>query len=275
MSTFCHPAANLLFTKANVMIDQNGLARLADFGLLTFVSDPTNPTNSSSVTNAGTTRWMSPELLHPEHFGFSQSRPTKKSDCYALGMVVLEVLSGEPPFARDKDFIVMRKVIEGERPERPDGILWFTDNLWRTLEQCWSPQPNDRPTIEAVFKAFGPVSSSWEPFPPLAEDADSDGDGSVSTTSQSDPFLSSQTPYVRQPPQQPMYASAPSYAFDGIPRATQYESGGTSSVPSYGFNGNPMSTQYVSGGTTGITPDPYGYSRSRHRRHRRYTYGNY
>lgn len=80
------------------MIDQNGQARLADFGLLTFVSDPTNPTNSGSSTNAGTTRWMSPELLHPEEFGFKHSRPTEKSDCYALGMVILEVLSGAPPF---------------------------------------------------------------------------------------------------------------------------------------------------------------------------------
>jgi serine/threonine protein kinase len=122
------------------MIDQSGHARLADFGLLTFASDPANPANSSSVTNAGTTRWMSPELLHPEVFGFEQSRPTKKSDCYALGMLILEVPSGEPPFARDKDFMVMRKVIGGERPERQEGV-WFTDDLWKTLELCWLPQP--------------------------------------------------------------------------------------------------------------------------------------
>ena len=166
------------------MIDQNGHACLADFGLLTFVSDPSNPTNPSSITNAGTTRWMSPELLHPEHFGFKQSQPTDKSDCYALGMVVLEVLSGEPPFPHDKDLIVMRKVIEGERPKRPE-VLWFTDNIWRTLEQCWSPQPSDRPTIEAVLQNLGPVPNYWQQFPPIAEDVDSDGDGSVSATSQS------------------------------------------------------------------------------------------
>ena len=52
---------------------------------------------------------MSPELLNPDLFGFEDSRPTKESDCYALGMVVLEVLSGRAPFAPDKDFIVMRK----------------------------------------------------------------------------------------------------------------------------------------------------------------------
>jgi len=37
---------------------------------------------------------MSPELLDPDRFGMPQSeenRPTKQSDCYALGMVIYEV----------------------------------------------------------------------------------------------------------------------------------------------------------------------------------------
>ena len=158
------------------MVDRDGHARLADFGLLTFVLDPTNPTTSSSATNAGTTRWMSPELLHPEQFGFGDGRPTKQSDCYALGMVILEVLSREPPFARDNECIVMWKVIEGEHPERPRGEgAWFTDNLWRTLEQCWSPQPNDRPTVEAVLKCLERASKVWQPPPPVSENVGTDG----------------------------------------------------------------------------------------------------
>jgi len=37
---------------------------------------------------------MSPELLDPERFGMPKSednRPTKLSDCYAIGMVIYEV----------------------------------------------------------------------------------------------------------------------------------------------------------------------------------------
>jgi hypothetical protein len=37
---------------------------------------------------------MSPELLDPERFGIPESegdRPTRQSDCYALGMVIYEV----------------------------------------------------------------------------------------------------------------------------------------------------------------------------------------
>ena len=165
------------------MIDQNGNARLADFGLLTFTSDPSNPTGSNSVTSSGTTRWMSPELLHPQEFGFEQSRPTKKSDCYALGMAILEVLSEEPPFARDNTYVVMRKVVEGERPQRPGGA-WFTDGLWGTLEQCWLPQPKDRPTLEVILELLGQASKIWQPLPLIVEDVDADSDESISTTSQ-------------------------------------------------------------------------------------------
>ena len=165
------------------MVDQNGQACLADFGLLTFVSDPSNPTNSSSVTNAGTTRWMSPELLHPQEFGFEQSLPTVKSDCYALGMVILEVLSEQPPFARDKDFIVMRKVIEGQRPERPEGP-WFTDGLWGILEQCWLPRPQDRPTVDVVLECLEQVPKVPQSRPSIVEDVDTDSDESVYITGQ-------------------------------------------------------------------------------------------
>ena len=100
---------------------------------------------------------MSPELHLPRWFGFKDSRRTKESDCYALGMVILEVLSGQAPFANDNRTDVIRKVINGERPERPKEV-WFTDDLWGTLEQCWSSQPKMRPTAEAVLERLGQVS---------------------------------------------------------------------------------------------------------------------
>jgi len=108
---------------------------------------------------------MSPELLDPDQFGIKDSRPTRESDCYALGMVILEVLSGQAPFTPFKDFIVMRKVIEGERPGRPEGAegTWFTDDLWRTLNRCWETQPGSRPSIEAVLGCLERVSRAWKP----------------------------------------------------------------------------------------------------------------
>ena len=151
------------------MIDRGGHARLADFGLLTFVSDPVNPTASSSLTTiGGTARWMSPELLDPEQFHLKDSRPTKESDCYALGMVVYEVLSGQVPFTLVKVLIVIRKVIMGERPERPEGRegVFFTDDVWEMLKLCWEAPPESRPSIETVFECLERASETWK-SPPL------------------------------------------------------------------------------------------------------------
>ena len=158
------PNALFIFIKANILIDQDRHARLADFGLLTIISDATIATSSSAV-KGGTTRWMSPELLNPELFGFKDSRPTKESDCYALGMVALEVLSGRPPFVSDKDFIVMRKIMDGERPERPEGPegAWFTDDIWSMLELCWATRPDGRPSVESALECLERVSRAWKP----------------------------------------------------------------------------------------------------------------
>ena len=63
------------------------MARVATGSLASVLSNDT----AMSFTTGGTIRWMSPELLDPERFGVEGDRPTKKSDCYAFGMVIYEV----------------------------------------------------------------------------------------------------------------------------------------------------------------------------------------
>ena len=164
--------------KLNILIDQDRHARLADFGLLTIISDHTNFTSSSSASTGGTTRWMSPELLHPEQFGLDHGRPTKESDRYALGMVILEVLTGRPPFTPWKEHIVTQKVMSDERPARPEGPkgTWFTDDLWKMLGLCWVRDAQSRPSIDAVRECLERVSGTWEPLPPRVDEGAEDED---------------------------------------------------------------------------------------------------
>jgi len=144
---------------------------------------------------------MSPERFDPERFGFEDGRATKESDCYALGMVILEVLTGQRPFQHDRDVVVMMDVIKGRHPERPQGAEapWFTDDLWEMLKKCWSPQPKLRPTVETILEHLERGSMAWQPVPPTADDkfqADSNG-GSVQTeTSDIDQVLQQTTPPV-------------------------------------------------------------------------------
>lgn len=159
-----------MVVKSNVLIDQTGNARLADFGLLTILSDPANHLSSSSFTQGGSARWMSPELIDPQRFGLEHSRPTKSSDCYALGMVVYETISGHLPFHQHADLTVFVKVLAGERPSRGAG---FADSLWKMLVQCWAPQPNDRPSIRDVLQCL--AGASPEPLP-FGLDGEIEGD---------------------------------------------------------------------------------------------------
>ena len=135
---------------------------------------------------------MSPELLDPDRFGRENSRPTKESDCYALGMVILEVLTGKPPFPNCNGMVVMRKVVEGERPGRPEGEeeVWFTEDLWEMLEQCWLPQPEGRPAIDTVLQRLRWGSTTWQPLPPRSDDySQSDSDDQSDFTMSHSPSI--------------------------------------------------------------------------------------
>ena len=94
---------------------------------------------------------MSPERISPEDFGCETSRPSTSSDCYSLGMVIYEIISGNVPFPKDIDFTVFVKVLKGERPRREEG---FPNGLWRMMERCWMPRPSDRPSVEDVLQCL-------------------------------------------------------------------------------------------------------------------------
>ena len=94
---------------------------------------------------------MGPELIAPQEFGLKTSRPTRASDCYSLGMVIYETISGDKPFHEHADLVVFLKVVKGERPCRGAG---FPQSLWEKLEQCWKPHPDARPSVEDVLRCL-------------------------------------------------------------------------------------------------------------------------
>ena len=109
---------------------------------------------------------MGPEFFDPKTQDHCR---TKCSDSYTLGMVAYEVLSGCVPFYQYPNWVIPRKVLRGDRPERPQGRegVWFTNDLWEVLEHCWRPQPGSRPSIEHVLRCLKNASKFWIPIPQL------------------------------------------------------------------------------------------------------------
>ena len=122
---------------------------------------------------------MSPELIAPHRFGLEDSRPTKSSDCYALGMVIYETISGHLPFHKHTNLVVFMRVSEGERPPRE------ADSLWEMLGLCWAQKPNARPSVEDVLQYLESDSQSLELHSPgINGEVDESGDwDSVSDSS--------------------------------------------------------------------------------------------
>ena len=173
--------------QANVLIDSKYRARLADFGLAVIVDESTAGSTINNSEMRGTRRWMAPEIIRPEEFGFTKEckirLPWRGSDIYALGMVVLEVrilwslsslldnrgavlqvITGCHPFNDiTSEWSVLFNVVQGGRPDRPPSV--FTDSLWELLEETWlverGSQSPKRPQASAVLDRLGREADNW------------------------------------------------------------------------------------------------------------------
>ncbi|HMD55871.1 MAG TPA: protein kinase [Solirubrobacteraceae bacterium] len=74
---------------ANVLLTAGGRVKVGDFGVARFGEGTSQPL---SATVAGTPRYMSPEQADGR-------APTPATDVYSAGVVLYEMLAGEPPFA--------------------------------------------------------------------------------------------------------------------------------------------------------------------------------
>ncbi|CAE6496849.1 unnamed protein product [Rhizoctonia solani] len=163
----------------NIMVSSEGEALIADFGnaILKDLALLFAPTTTFSITH---------QYAPPEHFS-AENIPvaTKQSDVYSYGMTVLEILTGEVPFA-DKNIIwLMRRASEGKlQPNQPSSI---SGDIWSILLPCWAHDPSKRPPVSNIyfpvqipdgFKAFGallspllPLVHDWFPFAPRLKHA--------------------------------------------------------------------------------------------------------
>ena len=128
----------------------------------------------------------------------------KSSDCYALGMVIYEVLSGQLPFSRHWGYTVVAKVLEGQRPRWPQGAEGIYEDVQEILKCCWEPKPEDRPRIEDVLLCLEGVSRVWTPLSRMVVNpqttnslvqisSDPDTEGSTEESEASSPSQSLQT----------------------------------------------------------------------------------
>ena len=85
--------ADAWYVQGNILIGEEGIARLGDFGITVIIADPTvwEPRCATGSRSRGLVRYMAPELLNPSQFNLENGNPSKESDVYSFAMTVFEV----------------------------------------------------------------------------------------------------------------------------------------------------------------------------------------
>src|SRR5690606_35357047 len=150
---------------SNILLDANGDAYITDFGIARIISGATKQLTTSGVV--GTPAYMSPEQ--------AQGKPLDaRSDLYALGVVVFEMLTGRRPFEADTPYNVAVKHVT-EPPPAPRTInpllpVLVDRVLLKALEKpCERRYSSASSLVAALRQAIeeGKASASaTEPSPP-------------------------------------------------------------------------------------------------------------
>ncbi|MBN1628934.1 MAG: serine/threonine protein kinase [Thermoleophilia bacterium] len=118
----------------NILIDRNGHAKVSDFGIATG-PDWTRVTRAGSII--GSARYMSPEQI--------RSKPVDaRSDIYSLGIVMYEMLTGQPPFDGTNMPEIARMHLNATPPPIGDVRPNLPDGLERVVMRCLEKLPEDR-----------------------------------------------------------------------------------------------------------------------------------
>ncbi|KAB5594787.1 RasGEF domain containing protein [Ceratobasidium theobromae] len=142
---------------ANVLVSATGEALLADFGLSKIVAEEEGAAVASiDLEDAGSSRWMAPELFQVDA-STSSSSVTPQSDVWSFGMLCLEVLTGCSPFFPKLriDAQVIAALIQGYLPSRPEPLeqmhgRGLSDEMWEVMNRCWSWRPPERPEMRTL-----------------------------------------------------------------------------------------------------------------------------
>jgi serine/threonine protein kinase/Flp pilus assembly protein TadD len=101
-----HGIAHLNLKPTNVIITEDGLAKIVDFGLTKLIKQ-THPTKTS--TTPDTMAYMSPEQIRGEAVD-------RRTDIWSLGVIFYEMVTGQLPFKGDDEQTVMDSILH-KKPE--------------------------------------------------------------------------------------------------------------------------------------------------------------
>jgi eukaryotic-like serine/threonine-protein kinase len=118
---------------ANVLLSRRGEVKVGDLGIARLASAGTT-TDGATATIVGTPRYMAPEQA-------SGQPVTPATDVYSAGIVLFEMLAGEPPFGGDSAVEIALRHVQQPVPPLPAGT---PASVQRIVERALAKQASDR-----------------------------------------------------------------------------------------------------------------------------------
>ncbi|MFC5902162.1 serine/threonine-protein kinase [Streptomyces zhihengii] len=136
----------------NLLSDPEGTVKIADFGIARFVNDP-----SAALTTTGQIVGTS-LYLAPERALGRTAEPA--SDVYALGCVLYQLLTGQPPFRADTPTATLYQHIDAVPVPPAELGSGLSPAFQNFLLVMLAKQPEDRPSTDEVAAWF--ASDAWQ-----------------------------------------------------------------------------------------------------------------
>lgn len=122
---------------SNLLIAKTGEVKLADFGVSAQLNE-----SEKRFSVVGTPYWMAPEVIE-------MSGHYTESDIWSVGCVVLELVTGQPPYYNQPAMAAMFRIVADSHPPLPPNI---SPDLADFLLQCWRKDPLERPTAKQLLE---------------------------------------------------------------------------------------------------------------------------
>ncbi|XP_077222723.1 mitogen-activated protein kinase kinase kinase NPK1-like isoform X3 [Tasmannia lanceolata] len=141
---------------ANILVDNKGCIKLADFGASKKVVDLATMSGAKSMK--GTPYWMAPEVIRQTGHSFS-------ADIWSVGCTVIEMATGKPPWSQQYQLEAPALFHVGSTKEHPPIPEHLSVEAKDFLEKCLAKEANSRPTASDLLQHPFVTTEYQDPHP--------------------------------------------------------------------------------------------------------------